>query len=98
MGKGGHSRSDEVQKDKARERAHNFSAGPAMLDTAVMKKIQEGLLSYGGSGMGIHETSHRDEGGAVQRLLGETAANLRELLEVPDQYKILFFQVVQNFG
>lgn len=91
MGKGGHSNSNSHQEKTFR--SHNFSAGPGMCETRVMKRIQENFLNYEGSGMGVHETSHRDEGGNVQMLLKTTENQLRTLLEVPDNYKILFCQV-----
>eukprot|EP00803_Ostreobium_quekettii_P002051 evm.model.scf_1176.1 EVM.evm.TU.scf_1176.1 scf_1176:143-1492(-) len=73
-------------------RAHNFSAGPAMLDTEVMTYIQKNLLNYQGCGMGIHEMSHRDVNGPVAAMMERTSGNVRRLLGVPDNYRVLFFQ------
>lgn len=64
-----------------------------MLDTNVMSYIQRNLLNYQGSGMGIHEMSHRDIGGPVHQMMRRTNSNVRRLLNVPDNYRILFFQV-----
>ena len=73
-------------------RAHNYSAGAAGLDTDVMLDIQAEFLNYKGTGMGIHEMSQRDPGGPVQTVVQGAEDNLRELLDVPDNYKVLFFQ------
>ncbi|DBA68540.1 hypothetical protein WJX79_008013 [Trebouxia sp. C0005] len=73
-------------------RAHNFSAGAAMFDTNVMAHLQNNFLSYDGSGMGLFEMSQRDPGGPVQSCIARAEANLRMLLDIPDNYKVLFFQ------
>lgn len=73
-------------------RAHNFSAGAAMFDTNVLAHMQNNFLSYDNSGMGLFEMSQRDPGGPVQTCVARAEANIRLLLEVPDHYKVLFFQ------
>ncbi len=69
-------------------RVYNFSAGPAMLPTAVLEQAQAELADWGGSGMSVMEVSHRG------RAFGAVAANaerdLRDLLLVPEDYKVLF--------
>ena len=69
-------------------RVYNFAAGPAMLPTAVLEQARAELADWGGSGMSVMEVSHRG------RAFGEVAASaerdLRELLGVPDHYKVLF--------
>lgn len=77
---------------RLQKRAHNFSAGAAMFDTQVMTKLQAEFLSYNNSGMGLFEMSQRDPGGPVQLVIAQAEANLRQLLNIPDNYKVLFFQ------
>ncbi|MEX2016028.1 MAG: 3-phosphoserine/phosphohydroxythreonine transaminase [Candidatus Hydrogenedentales bacterium] len=69
---------------------YNFSAGPAILPRAVLEEAQKDLVDYQGTGMSIMEMSHR--GGAYEAVHDEALANLRELLEAPDEYAILFLQ------
>ncbi|MEA5446406.1 3-phosphoserine/phosphohydroxythreonine transaminase [Gammaproteobacteria bacterium AB-CW1] len=72
------------------QRAWNFSAGPAMLPGAVIERIQEELPDTNGSGMSAMEMSHR---GADFRHIAEAAeADLRELMAIPDDYRVLFLQ------
>lgn len=72
------------------KRVYNFSAGPAMLPETVLIKAKEEMLDYQGSGMSVMEMSHR---GAVVRGIFEEAEGLfRELMEIPDHYKVLFCQ------
>lgn len=73
-------------------RAHNFSAGAAMFDTNVMAHMQNNFLSYDNTGMGLFEMSQRDPGGPVQTCIARAEANLRMLLDIPQNYKVLFFQ------
>jgi phosphoserine aminotransferase len=61
-----------------------------MLPQEVLEKVRNELLNYGGSGMSVMEMSHRS--GTYQRIIDEAEANLRELLEIPDDYKVLFLQ------
>ena len=69
-------------------RIYNFSAGPAVLPEEVLLEARENLLSLGATGIGILEISHRSK--EFEVILGETEANLRELLGLPDAFKILF--------
>jgi len=71
-------------------RAFNFSAGPAGLPLEVLRQAQEELLDWHGIGAGIMEVSHR--GKAFSGVLAEAEADLRELLAIPDNYKVLFLQ------
>ncbi|MFU8773982.1 MAG: 3-phosphoserine/phosphohydroxythreonine transaminase, partial [Anaerolineales bacterium] len=72
------------------KRVHNFGAGPAVLPLPVLLKAQEELLDYQGSGMSIMEMSHRSR--EFADLMVEIDANLRNLLAVPSEYKILLQQ------
>jgi phosphoserine aminotransferase len=72
------------------ERVYNFAAGPAMLPEPVLKKAQEEMLSYGGSGMSVMEVSHR--GSIFAGILEEASSLLRQLMGIPDNYRILFLQ------
>ena len=70
------------------DRAYNFSAGPAALPLPVLERAQTELLDWQGSGMSVMEVSHR---GPDFRALAERAeANVRELLDVPENYRVLF--------
>lgn len=71
-------------------RIYNFSAGPATLPTDVLLEAQSELLDYQGSGMSIMEMSHR--GKYYDAVHQEALANFRELLDVPEEYGILFLQ------
>ncbi len=71
-------------------RVYNFSAGPATLPEAVLKQAQEELLDWHGTGMSVMEMSHR--GKAFMSIAEEAEADLRELMEIPDDYKVLFLQ------
>lgn len=70
-------------------RAFNFSAGPAMLAEPVIKKIQEELLDWHGTGMSVMELGHRSD--QFIQILEQTEQNFRQVLSVPDHYEILFF-------
>ncbi len=69
-------------------RVHNFSAGPAALPVEVIQQIQEGLLNWHGIGYSVMELGHRSE--AFKTILEETKANLKDLMDIPDDYRILF--------
>lgn len=71
-------------------RVYNFSAGPSMLPEAVLKKAASEMLEYGSSGQSVMEMSHRSK--EYQAIIDETEALLRELMEIPDNYKVLFLQ------
>jgi phosphoserine aminotransferase len=69
---------------------YNFSAGPAMLDPEVMRQIQAELLDYKGTGMSIMEMSHRSA--LYEAVVNDAKANLKHLMQIPDNYEILFLQ------
>ncbi|MGA0334463.1 MAG: 3-phosphoserine/phosphohydroxythreonine transaminase [Kiritimatiellia bacterium] len=71
-------------------RIYNFSAGPATLPTEVLLEAQSELLDYQGSGMSIMEMSHR--GKHYDAVHQEAVANFHELLEIPEEYAVLFLQ------
>ncbi len=71
-------------------RIYNFSAGPSMLPEAVLKKAQAELLEYGTSGQSVLEMSHRSA--PFEKIIGDTEAALRRVMNIPDNYKIGFFQ------
>jgi phosphoserine aminotransferase len=76
----------------------NFSAGPAMLPKEVLLKAQSGLINWNGTGMSVMEMSHR--GKQYMPIISRAEKNLRKLLKIPKNYKILFLQggaVTQNF-
>lgn len=79
--------------DLAPKRAYNFCAGPAMLDSSAMVSLWSDFMSFEGSGMSICEMSQRDTGGPVQSMIHTACDNIRSLLHVPANYKILLFQV-----
>ncbi len=70
--------------------AYNFSAGPAMLPRQVLEKIQQELLDYGNSKASVMEISHR--GIDFMELAQRSEKDLRELMLIPDNYKVLFLQ------
>ena len=72
------------------KRIFNFSAGPAILPPEVLKKAQSELLSLNGSGMSVMEVSHRSE--YFEPILASAENGIRELLSVPQNYRILFLQ------
>lgn len=69
---------------------YNFSAGPAVLPKAVLQQVQHELVDWHGSGMSVMEMSHR--GKEFMGIAAEAEADLRELLGIPAQYKVLFLQ------
>ena len=71
-------------------RVYNFSAGPAMLPVEVLKEAASEMLDYQGSGMSVMEMSHRSQ--VFQNIIDEAEADLRDLLNIPDNYKVLFLQ------
>ena len=72
------------------KRVYNFSAGPAMLPPEVMKRAAEELTDWHGSGMSVMEMSHR--GREFVSIAEKAEADLRELMAIPDNYKVLFLQ------
>ena len=71
-------------------RVYNFSAGPSMLPEAVLKTAQAELLDYHGSGMSVMEMSHRSKW--FDEIITNTEAAMRRVLNIPDNYKVGFFQ------
>lgn len=71
-------------------RIYNFSAGPAMLPIEVLEKAQKELLEYKHSGMSVMEMSHRSKD--YLSIIGEAEKGLRELMQIPDNYSVLFLQ------
>src|SRR6187549_1406436 len=72
------------------ERIFNFSAGPAVLPVPVLEEAQRDMLSLPGVGMSVMEISHRSK--TFDEIIGRTEASLRELLNIPGNYHILFLQ------
>ena len=72
------------------KRVYNFSAGPSVLPEAVLEKAQSEMLCYGDSGMSVMEMSHRSK--AYESIIKEAEALLREIMNIPDNYKVLFLQ------
>ncbi|MGN0438795.1 MAG: 3-phosphoserine/phosphohydroxythreonine transaminase [Lachnospiraceae bacterium] len=72
------------------ERVYNFSAGPSMLPETVLKEAAEEMLNYKGTGMSVMEMSHRSK--AFDDIIKEAEKDLRDLLNIPDNYKVLFLQ------
>lgn len=71
-------------------RVYNFSAGPAVLPEEVLKEAAEEMMDYRGTGMSVMEMSHRSS--AFQQIIDEAEADLRDLLQIPENYKVLFLQ------
>ena len=71
-------------------RVYNFSAGPAVLPEEVLKEAAEEMLDYKGSGMSVMEMSHRSK--VYDEIIKEAEQDIRDLLSIPDNYKVLFLQ------
>lgn len=71
-------------------RVYNFSAGPAVLPEEVLKEAADEMLDYRGTGMSVMEMSHRSK--AFETIINEAEADLRELMNIPDNYKVLLLQ------
>ncbi len=71
-------------------RVYNFSAGPAMLPEEVLKRAADEMLEYGTSGQSVMEMSHRSK--EYQAIIDSVEAGLREVMSIPDNYKVLFLQ------
>ena len=71
-------------------RVYNFSAGPAVLPEEVLKEAAAEMLDYNGTGMSVMEMSHRSK--AFEDIIKTAEADLRELMNIPDNYKVLFLQ------
>ena len=71
-------------------RVYNFSAGPAVLPEEVLKEAAEEMLDYRGTGMSVMEMSHRSK--SFDEIIDQAEADLRTLMQIPDNYKVLFMQ------
>ena len=71
-------------------RVYNFSAGPAVLPEPVLMEAAQEMMDYNGTGMSVMEMSHRSS--AFQQIIDEAEKDLRDLLNIPDNYKVLFLQ------
>ena len=69
---------------------YNFSPGPAKLNNSVLEIVNQNILEYENEGFSILEISHRSE--SFQSILENTKKNLKDLLNIPSNYKILFLQ------
>ena len=72
------------------DRIYNFSAGPSMLPVPVLEKARDDIMNYQGSGMSVMEMRHRSK--AYAAILKEAEALMREVMNIPDNYKVLFLQ------
>ena len=71
-------------------RVFNFSAGPSVLPEVVLKQAADEMLDYKGSGMSVMEMSHRSK--VYDNIIKEAEKDLRDLMDIPDNYKVLFLQ------
>ena len=71
-------------------RSYNFSAGPATMPVPVLEEIRDEMMNYRGTGMCVMEMSHRSK--AFQEIYDNAEADLRKLMGIPDNYKVLFIQ------
>lgn len=71
-------------------RVYNFAAGPAVLPEEVLKEAASEMLDYKGTGMSVMEMSHRSK--AFEEIIQEAEEDLRELMNIPNNYKVLFLQ------
>ncbi len=72
------------------ERVYNFSAGPSMLPLPVLEEAQKDLVNYKGTGMSVMEMSHRSKD--FQNIIDEAQSLIRSIMEIPDNYEVLFLQ------
>ncbi len=72
------------------DRVYNFSAGPSMLPEAVLEKAAKQMVNYEGCGMSVMEMSHRSAD--YEAIIGNAESLLRDLMHIPDNYKVLFLQ------
>ena len=71
-------------------RVFNFSAGPAVLPEEVLREAADEMLDYKGCGMSVMEMSHRSK--VFDQIIKEAEADIRNLMNIPDNYKVLFLQ------
>ena len=72
------------------KRAYNFSAGPSVLPVKVLEKAASEMLNYEGTGISVMEMSHRSE--EFKKIIADAEKNLRTLMNIPDDYEVLFLQ------
>src|SRR5579872_5140052 len=72
------------------DRVFNFSAGPCTLPVEVLEAARDDMLNYKGAGMSVMEMSHRSK--VYESIIGQTEADLRSLLGIPENYRVLFLQ------
>ena len=72
------------------DRVYNFAPGPSMLPLPVLEKVQKDLLCYGSTGMSVMEMSHRSR--MYLDIFEKTVADLREVMGIPEGYKVMFLQ------
>lgn len=82
--------STQIIKEQIAGRVYNFSPGPAVLPVEVLQQIQDELLNYNNAGMSVLEMSHRST--TFENIIRTTEADLRQLLAIPSNYKVLFLQ------
>ena len=80
----------DARKGESMSRVYNFSAGPSMLPVEVLEIAQRELLSYAETGMSVMEMSHRTP--EFESIINAAEASLRKLMNIPDNYKVLFMQ------
>jgi len=73
-----------------KERAYNFSAGPSMLPLPVLEDVAANLVNYQGCGESVLEMSHRSA--EFKKILEDAEQNLRDIMNIPDNYKVMFIQ------
>lgn len=79
-----------IKEDLKVSRVYNFSAGPAVLPEEVLKEAADEMLDYRGTGMSVMEMSHRSK--AYDNIIKEAEQDIRDLMNIPDNYKVLFLQ------
>ena len=77
-------------------RVYNFSAGPAILPEEVLREAQAEMMDYRGTGMSVMEMSHRSK--TFEAIIQEAEKDLRELMNIPEKYKVLFLQGERLFS
>lgn len=82
------SESEELSMEN--KKIYNFSAGPSNMPKEVLESAAKDMMDFGGSGMGVMEMSHRSK--VYDNIIKETEASVRRVLNVPDNYKVLFLQ------
>lgn len=75
-------------------RVYNFSAGPAVLPEEVLQEAAQEMMDYQGSGMSVMEMSHRSK--VYEDIIKEAEADIRDLMGIPSNYKVLFLQGVET--